>query len=279
MMTTDRPDLSNAVQTVKLICVDPTENHNKQWAAWVLPSGDLYVEYGRVNYPQRPHTYACRSVAVAQNKLRQLLAEKHSKGYTPVEVDEQPESTLDFCNLGAGYADQIQERMNLLNFKAQTIMRFSAIEFDTDKGLFQTQMGVISRHTIAQARIALRQIEQRLDSRSGFNDHAYLEAVSEYLSAIPLKVGMKLEPRRILGNAAHVNQQAQVLDTLGECLNLIAEVRMLIETAISNGSDVGSDERARWLHWGDSGDSSSNPETGIDETRFSGEERAQWVRW
>lgn len=106
-----RPDLSTAVRTVKLICVNPSANSNKQWAAWILPTGVLYVEYGRVNYAQKPHSYWCPSVTAAESRLNQLVAEKRAKGYTSVQVEERSRAELDFCKLGSDYADAIRAKM------------------------------------------------------------------------------------------------------------------------------------------------------------------------
>jgi hypothetical protein len=42
MVTVMRPDVSQSVESVRLICVDTARNNNKQWIGWVMPDGDLY---------------------------------------------------------------------------------------------------------------------------------------------------------------------------------------------------------------------------------------------
>ena len=81
MASDDSPDLSSAIVSVHLICVDSRDNHNKFWEGYVLPDGVLYAKYGRVNYRGQTHAYSCGSVAKAQTKLQQLVREKRSKGY------------------------------------------------------------------------------------------------------------------------------------------------------------------------------------------------------
>ena len=62
-------DKSLAITHKSLIKVDPQTNANKFWQAWLMPDGNLYVEYGRVNYSARSHVYPCNSVTVAEQKL------------------------------------------------------------------------------------------------------------------------------------------------------------------------------------------------------------------
>lgn len=278
MTTLTRPDLSQAVRTVKLICVNATANSNKQWAAWVLPDGTLYVEYGRVNYAQKPHVYHCRSVTLADHKLNQLIIEKRNKGYRPAQVDDQAQTSLDFNQLGSDYAEAVQEKIAQLAVLAEPVTNHTAIRFDRDRGLFVTQMGVVSRHTLTQAAISLQNINANLKAaiRQNYESSPYLNAVEQYLSAIPLPVGMRLEARQVLGNREQVTQQFDVLQTLEVCLGKVEEIRTLIEQAIALGGSVGSDERARWLRWGTTEDTVGSEQA---TAPVADDQRARWVRW
>lgn len=278
MTTLTRPDLSQAVRTVKLICVNATANSNKQWAAWVLPDGTLYVEYGRVNYAQKPHVYRCRSVTLADHKLNQLILEKRNKGYRPAQVDDQPQTSLDFNQLGSDYAEAVREKIAQLAVMAEPVTNHTEIQFDRDRGLFVTQMGIVSHQTLSQAAIALQKINATLNGaiRRNYESSPYLNAVEQYLSAIPLPVGMRLEARQVLGNLEQVTQQFEVLQTLEACLGDVEAIRTLIEQAIALGGEVGSDERARWLRWGTTEDTA---EMDNETDPLAGDERARWVRW
>ncbi|MBM0745005.1 WGR domain-containing protein (plasmid) [Phormidium sp. CLA17] len=277
MTTRTRPDLSKAIRTVKLICVNATTNSNKQWAAWVLSDGTLYVEYGRVNYAQKPHVYSCRSVALADNKLNQLLAEKRNKGYRPVQVEDQPQIFLDFNQLGSDYAETVREKIDQLASMAEPVINHTAIRFDRDRGVFVTQMGTVSRQTLTQATMALQKIKASLNGtiRRGYESSPYLDAVEQYLSTVPLPIGMKLEARQVLGNLDQITQQFGMLQTLEGCLGKVEEIRIMIEQAIAGGGAVGSDERARWLNWGATEEITEMEE----QTALAADERACWVRW
>jgi predicted DNA-binding WGR domain protein len=80
-ITTDQK--STALESVNLICVNTHSNANKFWSAWVLPSGDLYVEYGRQGYSPKPHFYTSPSIDASRNKLRSLIWEKEATRRLP----------------------------------------------------------------------------------------------------------------------------------------------------------------------------------------------------
>jgi predicted DNA-binding WGR domain protein len=272
MVTVTRPDVSQAIESVRLICVDTARNSNKQWIGWVMPNGDLYAEYGRVGYAQKPHVYPCRSVSAAQSKLSRLILEKRGKGYQQVAVEEAPIEQLDFSALEQGEVRLIQGRLERLRQRAETIGQYTGITFDRNRGVFSTQMGMISVGTIAQARQALRRVEDGLPSR----DPQFVAAVESYLAIIPLRVGMTLAPDRILGTRAQVQRQALLLDDLALALSEVREIQNLIREALSVTVMGGSDERAQWLQWGAVQEQAIAVEA---PTVDIGDERACWSRW
>jgi predicted DNA-binding WGR domain protein len=269
MVTVTRPDVSQAIESGRLICVDTARNSNKQWIGWVMPNGDLYAEYGRVGYAQKPHVYPCRSVNAAQNKLSRLILEKCGKGYQQVNVEEALTEQLNFSALEAGEARSIQGRLDRLQQRAETIAQYAGITFDRHQGVFSTQMGMISVGTIAQARQALRRVENCLSSR----DPQFVAAVETYLAIIPLRVGMTLDPDRILGTRAQVQGQTLLLDELALALSEVREIRDLIREALGTAVIGGSDERAQWLQWGNIPEFTTEVSSDIEQ------ERACWSRW
>jgi predicted DNA-binding WGR domain protein len=162
MVTVIRPDVSQAIESVQLICVDTARNSNKQWIGWVMPNGELYAEYGRVGYAQKPHVYPCRSVSAAQNKLSRLVLEKCGKGYQQVAAEEAPIEQLEFSALEQGEARAIQGRLEQLQQRAEVIGQYAGITFDRHRGVFSTQISMVSRQTIARARQAVRRQLKRV---------------------------------------------------------------------------------------------------------------------
>jgi predicted DNA-binding WGR domain protein len=269
-VTVIRPDLSQSLESVRLICVDAAQNSNKQWTGWIMPNGDLYVEYGRIGYTQKPHVYYCRAVRAAQYKLHSLEQEKYRKGYRRVPIEEAP-TALDLSFLEASEAQVIQSRLERLQQRAEVIGQFAHIAFDVTQGVFSTQIGMISAQSIARARYALRQVEDSL-MEHGNGDSAFETAVEHYLEVIPLKVGMTLNPRQILGTTSKVQGQASLLDELALCLSEVKEIRDGIRDALGVAILGGSDERARWLQWG------QQEETEGTQPCDTGD-RANWSRW
>jgi predicted DNA-binding WGR domain protein len=276
MVMTTRPNLDQAIDTLKLICVDASCNSNKQWMGWVMPNGDLYVEYGRVGYEPKPHIYTCGSVRSAQAKLSRLMSEKQRKGYRLVPVEEAPRE-LDFSALAADEVEVIQRRLAGLQARSQQIGQFAQIRFDQNRGTFSTSMAVVTMRTIAQARQALRAVAAELPERDRVSTR-FMEAVEDYLAILPLKVGMTLNPHQLLGTPELVRSQERLLDELALVLSEVREIRELIRSALGAVSNSGSDERARWLNWGGEHEEAIALDAVISSVD-SGAERACWSRW
>jgi predicted DNA-binding WGR domain protein len=274
MVIMPRPNLDQAIDTLKLICVDASCNSNKQWMGWVMPNGDLYVEYGRVGYEPKSYIYPCGSVRAAQVKLSRLMDEKQRKGYRLVPVEDTPRE-LDFSALAADDVKVIQRRLGRLQARSQQIGQFAQIRFDRNRGTFSTPMAVVTMRTIAQARQALGAIEECLPERDRVSAE-FMEAVEDYLAIMPLKVGMTLNPYQLLGTPELVRSQERLLDELALVLSEVREIRELIRSALGGVSNSGSDERARWLNWGGEHEEAIAPSvTDLGES----DERACWSHW
>jgi predicted DNA-binding WGR domain protein len=269
-VTVVRPDLTQAIDCVSLICVDTALNSNKQWIGWVMPNGDLYVEYGRVGYAQKPHVYHCHSVRAAQTRLARLIQEKQGKGYQQ-RVVEEASVALDFSTLEQSEARMIQGRLERLQQRAEVVRQYANITFDVNRGVFSTQMGVMSLGAIARGRQALQRVADAL-SGGGNGDRGFTAAVEDYLAIVPLKVGMTLDPHQILGTRQQMQGQWLLLDELALALAEVGEIRDWIRNALGVAVMGGSDERARWLQWGQPQEAEmTNPcDTG---------DRANWSRW
>jgi hypothetical protein len=141
--------------------------------------------------------------------------------------------------------------------------------------VFMTQMGVLSPQTIAQGQRALRQVRSGLERwRISQDESVFIAAVEEYLKNIPLRVGMALDPQQILGCTQQIEEQEWALNELRLAIAEVAGIREVIRSALRHGGDRGSDERARWLQWGEMLD------VGIGgDVSEPGGERACWSQW
>lgn len=258
--SSELPDLSSAIASVHLICVDSRSNHNKFWQGYVLPDGTVFAKYGRVNYKGQTHFYSCGSVAEAQMKLQQIAGDKKVRGYVEAEVERSEGRSLDFEILGQR-AKSIKAQIAQLASDAAIIQKHTSIRFNSEKGQYQTSLGAVTDQTIAHASTALNRI---LNAQTAQNPQELAQAVEAYLRLIPLPVGMKLKPTELLGNATQVQNQRQVLKTLKMGLDRIFEIRGQIQTAIA-AQVLEQTERSFWMNWGETEE--SEIEINFNDTR------------
>lgn len=260
MASSQSPDLTSAVASIHLICVDGRSNHNKFWQGYVLPDGTLYAKYGRVNYQGQTHTYHCGSVAKAQTKLQQLLKEKRAKGYTEVELDRASNQTLNFAVLG-DLAAEIEAQIRQLEIDAAIVHQHTNIRFDPGKGQYRTELGIITVQTLKRAQTALDQV---LYAQGSLNRTSLIQAIEAYLRLIPLPVGMSLNPEALLGSYTQIQHQRIVLETLKEGIDRISQIRTQIRQAIQNVQSMVQTERSFWITWGEE---ISEVQTELNDTR------------
>jgi predicted DNA-binding WGR domain protein len=241
------PDLSTAIASAHLICVDGRSNHNKFWQGYVLPDGTLYAKYGRVNYRGQTHSYSCGSVVTAQNKLQQLVGEKRAKGYVEAELERASNQTLNFAVLG-NRAEEIKAQIRQLEIDAAIVHQHTSIQFNPEKGQYLTQFGIITTQTIALAQTALDQIVTAQRSRS---HQILVQAIEAYLRLIPLTVGIRLKPEELIGNSDQVQIQRQVLQTVEVGLNRVSQIRKQIQKTVQKEHYISQTERSRWVTWGE----------------------------
>jgi hypothetical protein len=160
-----------------------------------------------------------------------------------------------------------------LQQRAEVVRQYANISFDVNRGIFSTQIGVISPLTIARGRQALERVGNALSSSRNGN-RGFTAAVEDYLAVIPLKIGMTLDPYQVLGTRQQVQGQSLLLDELALALSEVREIRDWIRNALGVAMLGGSDERARWLQWGQNQEDETEITTSCDTGN-----RANWSRW
>ena len=259
-------DKSIALQHIQLIKVDPRANANKFWGAWLMPDGNLYVEYGRVNYSPRPHLYNYGSVAVAKHKLDTLVQEKLIKGYQEAAVESDPIETLNWSPF-AERASHLKEKLRSIEQLGETIAQHCSIRFDAIRGVFCTALGTISSTTVEKANAALNRVESKL------NTPEFEQAVGEYLAIIPLPVGMKLNAHHLLGSDRKINTQYRCLRQLKQGLSLIVQLRQELLEQAKDSTMSANSERAWWIAWGIVEETSSTSNLPTEDIR------SEYVNW
>jgi predicted DNA-binding WGR domain protein len=238
---TNSIDRNQAIRTEKLINVNGLANNNKYWICSLMPNGNLEVEYGRIGAKNaRTHTYQTTSQREGETKLESLIKEKLKKGYIHAYVEEENKSELDWKALEEKNPE-VKEHIERLNLIGEQIRSHSQISFNKAKGVFESNLGVISEKTIEKARLVLAGVERNLNKR-GFS-----EAAEEYLRIIQIPIGAKLNLEEVLGNRRKIRQQELVLDFLTEGTKRIGVLREIILKA----TELDSNKRSAWIKWGD----------------------------
>ncbi len=229
-------DIEQAIAQAHLICVDVTENHNKFWSAWVLENGDLFVEYGRVGSTTQSKLHSIGSINIATSKMNTLVKQKQTKGYQVATIVNS--KSLDYSLLPN--SSVIQEEIEDIQQQWKRMETFSLIRFHPDTGQFRSLSGSLSADVVPIARSLLNQVQ--IHYRRG--DDEFIAAVEAYIRVIPMRSAAKLNAHDLLGSRLKLSQQAELLDTLEQCLNQVDRIRALIQSTLSGG------DRSTWLSWG-----------------------------
>jgi hypothetical protein len=107
-------------------------------------------------------------------------------------------------------------------------------------------MVVVTIRTIAQARQALRTVEEWLPQVDRISSR-FVAAVEDYLAVMPLKVRMTLNPSQLLDTPEQGQSQRLLLDELALVLSEVGEIRELTRSTLGAVGSSGSDERGKWL--------------------------------
>lgn len=230
-------DRNSALRTVRLVLVCAERNHNKFWNAWLFPHL-VYVEYGRVGYAPRPHHYHYANKTAARNKFENLLNQKLTKGYRDAPDNPTQLEALDWGIFG-DRAEVFAERFEFVVEIARKIERAWHLQFDSRRGVFQSSLGQFSLSKSRTARQSLNRVRQNYQVP---NSNSLKFAVENYLSIIPMKVGMHLEIPKLFPTLESINEQFHLLDEIELALDILAEIRQnLRESPHAN--------RTSWIDW------------------------------
>jgi predicted DNA-binding WGR domain protein len=273
---------SEAIATTRLIKVDAAQNNNKFWCAWLLPDGQLFVEYGRVGANPTPYLYPTTSIPEGQAKLNKLVAGKTKDGYAHAVVEQDgSDEAIDWNQFGEAGVSIIKDIDRALQIE-RLIKPLIQVRFDREKGTWESPLGRISPQTLVQARQVLRQVSRaigwsRTRPPAPANPQAFASAAEEYLKIIQIPAGMKLDLQDLLGTSDRIQRQESALKKLEEGLGIIARIRQDIQDLAQT---LNADNRSAWVHWGEEsgvdgglrvtvdGDDYEDEEEGSDRTRF-----------
>lgn len=230
------PELKNAVEVSRLICVDIDQNNNKYWNGYVLANGDFYCEYGRVQDAKgdcRHDYYELGSVSVATDHLHKKISEKKRKGYVEQKIvggvsgfSGSASTRVDSGGLRKIATDQIQgdpEVKKLVAWLAEVnihqITSNTQIKYNVSTGSFSTPLGtLITDEAISEARVKLNDIADYVVKRDWENT-SYKRLIGEYLCLVPQDVGrVRGWHTTLLAGHDALQKQNDLLDALAASL-------------------------------------------------------------
>lgn len=244
----------------KMVCIDPVQNKQKFWHGEVLPNGDLQVSWGRVGAKASHKIHPFGNTAAAQQKLNTLIQEKRGKGYT-YAAEEATGEPLQFSDLSIG--PDILEMIESLESWLAPWQNHIDIKFDRQTGQLVSPLGNIDRQRLREAQQTLDRVERQQDNPAWFAISA-----GEYLEQIPLRSKGALNLQALLGSVQAIRQQAEYLDLLARCLELIWDMRKLIMAEIENPAIAVAD-KAQWIDWGGADEATTMPPAAIDDGRMA----------
>jgi len=224
--------MSNIVRTIYLVKSDPVKNNNKFWKGTEFSNGDILCEWGRIGDIGQKKEFPGAGASFLDKKVR----EKKSNGrndeiaYREVDIiDDNVKSTNVVApsqtNIKTLAMKQIKtskpnkEVSELIEYMTKVnihnIANFSGnkIQYNYDKGMFQTELGLVSQSVIDSARNTLIGIGDCV--AKGDYGKNLMEYTRDYLMSIPQKIGrQKLELREFWSDLGKVQQQNSVLDGL-----------------------------------------------------------------
>jgi len=218
------PD-GTVVESHKFALSDVGDNANKFWNVKLYDSDDVRVEWGRTGVT---NDFGVHRQA-GSHKMNALIRSKKKKGYRENQVLDghfdapSKGSSVSSVNLKKLAQEQIEhsspETAKLITWFAEvnrhniTGATDGRITFNADKGLFQTEQGIVSPDTIKEARALLVKIGDSI-AKNDYDSIKVKKNVGEYLMYIPQNVGMKLRVDSFLPDLQAVQKQGQILDAL-----------------------------------------------------------------
>jgi poly [ADP-ribose] polymerase len=233
--------MSSPVETIKLIFVEQfSANSNKYWYAELLPDGAVISRWGRVGGRENRTDYP--PARGGKRFFDKKIKEKKKKGYTELKLagdntKTQVVSNPDLYKIAAAQiktsGDPILDKLveRLVNENIHVITSATNITYNSQSGLFQTPLGVVTNEAIDDARALLGKIAPFVEEES-YNSRIFQKSINSYFRLIPQDIGMgKFRPLSFFAGDNAIKKQLDILDSLEASYK-----------AISSPDSVDSDE-------------------------------------
>ena len=230
-METNGGNTMSTVKKIHLIKSDPVNNNNKFWRGSLMDNGDVLCEWGRVGDIGQSKMFPNAGESFLERKVREkkTCGRNGEIAYREIEIIDSDvsvtNSTVTSSDIKSLAMKQIKtsnpnkEVSNLIEYMTKVnihnIAEFSGnkIQYNYDKGMFQTELGLVSQSVIDSARNTLVGIGDCV--AKGNYKKELMEYTRDYLMSIPQNIGRhKLDLKEFWSDLSKVQQQNSVLDGL-----------------------------------------------------------------
>lgn len=224
------------IKTETYVKSDPIKNNNKFWTFELYDDNSVVTKWGRVGDPGDQKSYQFGSPGEAEKFVNSKVREKTRDGrngeiaYQKLDVINEFSSKAKPAQVTAHSdirqiaqnqiaSDKNKETSDLIKYfvdlNIHNITTFSnnRIQYNYDKGQFQTALGLVGQSTIDSARECLEKIADCVHTQDYGN--RLLELTRTYMMSIPQDIGHKrLDLHDFWSDVSKVQQQSALLDGL-----------------------------------------------------------------
>ena len=224
--------MANIVKKIHLVKSDPAKNNHKWWDATLYDNGDVLCEWARIG--DDPQTLLKQGVG--EDWMMRKVAEKKRAGRNGEIPYREHTGILDGVTVAApsvkptadlrslalkqiktsaknAEIEALIKYMTDVNIHNITTISGNRIQYNVDKGLFQTALGLVDQNTIDTARSTLEQIAECVAQRD-YGD-TLLGLTRDYCMTIPQDIGRhRLDLHDFWSDMSKVQQHNSILDGL-----------------------------------------------------------------
>lgn len=231
--------MANVIKKIHLVKSDPVNNNNKFWNATLFDDNSVCCTWGRIGDSGQSQTKSFSSKEQAEKFLESKSNDKKRSGrngeiaYKEIDIIDESSSKVsapvsktvtstaikDIAQKQIKVSSKNKETLDLINYfvdlNIHNITSFSnnQIQYNYDKGQFQTALGLIGQGTIDSARDILAKIADCVFAGK-YNDDL-MDLTRNYLMSVPQNIGrQRLEIRDFWSTLDKVKEQNALLDGL-----------------------------------------------------------------
>lgn len=207
-------------------------NHNKFWIGILYSDDTVETRWGRIEDGCMDNYQSKKFLSAGRRFFEKKCSEKERKGYTVPPIINNYEAPKAVQGRTLAQIATAQIKINspiihkLIERLAETnihvIEGATSIKYNTNTGMFMTDLGPVTLDGILDARDKLNDISHYIASNSTTNDD-FTSVVEQYLRIIPQGFGRRrIQAHELFPDIESIEKQNQILDSLDASLSLLS---------------------------------------------------------